>query len=135
MKRNMCAVYMDEEMYDVFRVYAVKKAPRKAYEVWGKALATYMRDNPIECMVVQVQQDLSDRVDNGIQRELEEKVLCRRIDDCLGTLELIGSTGVGNDAAVLSDLIKAVSEAVKIHSAGDRLLSLLHKVKESGYLD
>ena len=135
MKRGMCAVYMDKKIYDVFRKYASRKSHRRSYQVWSTALTDYMEANPIECMVVEIQRDLSNKIENGIQRELEEKLLCRNIEDCLETLNDIELTRRGNFSMVLSDLIKHVSDATRFREPSDKLLTVLHKVKESGRLE
>lgn len=133
--RKTFGLYISEGVFKAFTLYASKHRPIKACEIWEKALMHYMENNPIECLTFEIQKEFSEKIENGIQRELEEKILCKDIEGCLRTLETIETTNLGNFSTVLSELVSAVRTATKIKSPSGRLLSALKKVKESKRLD
>jgi hypothetical protein len=99
------------------------------------AFVEYMMNHPEDSCHVEIQKEFSEKIENGIQRELEEKILCRDIEGCLRTLENIEATNLGNFGMVFSELVSAVRTATKIKNPSDRLLNVLKKVKESKRLD
>jgi hypothetical protein len=103
-------------------------------ELMEKALIEYMKNHPSDECKIDIQIRLGEQI-NGIQRELEEQILCGCIDDCLSLLEDEDCQTRGNPLQVKDELVGHVGKAVRIICPSDRLLSLLHRVKDGGYLE
>ena len=100
-----------------------------------RALLKDMECYPLENHTVTIQHMLKESLDNGIQHDLEDQILCSDIEGYLETLERIKRSGQGDFEEFKLGLYKVVVNAIKFRSPSDRLLSLLHKVKEDGYFE
>jgi len=99
------------------------------------ALLEYMVNHPQENRVVIIQHMLQKSINNGLQRELGEQLICSNIKAYLDTINRIEQDGRGDIEQIKVDLCKSVGEAIKFRDPTDKLLSLLQQVKDSGYLE
>ncbi len=99
------------------------------------ALIEYMINHPLKNHTITIQHMLKESLDNGIQHDLEDQILCSDIEGYLETLERIKRSGQGDFEEFKLGLYKVVVNAIKFRSPSDRLLSLLHKIKEDGYFE
>lgn len=133
-QRTVRSVYASKSLMDEFSMYAKGTRESVAYHL-EQALIEYMLNHPRENRAVIIQHMLKKSINNGLQRELEEQLLCSNIKAYLDTIKRIEQDGRGDIEQIKVDLCKSVSEAVKFREPTDKLLNLLQQVKDSGYLE
>lgn len=132
--RKVTTVYASKKLMNEFSQYARGSQESVATNL-ENALIEYMINHPLENHVVTIQHVLKESLNNGIQHDLEDQILCSDIEDYLETLERIKRSGQGDFEEFKLGLYKVVVNAIKFRSPSDRLLSLLHKVKGDGYFE
>lgn len=132
--RKVTTVYASKKLMNEFSQYAKGSRESVATNL-EKALAEYMINHPLENHTVIIQHMLEKSLNNGIQHDLEDQILCSDVEDYLETLRRIKVDGRGDFDEFKLGLYKVVVNAVKFRDPSDRLLSLLQRVKDGGYFE
>ena len=133
-QRTVRSVYVSQRLMEEFCIYAKGTRESVAYHL-EQALIEYMINHPRENHAVIIQQMLEKSINGGLQRELEEQLLCSNIRAYLDTIKRIEQDGRGDIDQIKVDLCKSVSDAIKFREPTDKLLSLLQQVKDGNYLE
>lgn len=120
--RKTCGLYINEEIFKAFTLYASKQKPLSSCEVWETALLEYMKDHPVNEIKVNIQQVAStipSRRDN-----IRIKIVSRKLKNLISALDTMN----GKDTSLLEDkLLTWIAKGADIKNPSNEFLELLER--------
>ena len=121
--KRACGVYMDHEVFNTFSKYASMRRNRRAYEVWAEALTTFMKNNPIDGVHLEVYE----KIERDLPRRkeiLQMKLLSEQIRAFSNKLRTMSGQDNGG---VRERLIQLLTKGMEIKNPTQEFLDLMEE--------
>ena len=122
--RKTVGLYINEDVFKAFTLYASKHKPLKACEIWEKALLQYMKNNPTELISLEIQQHIMSTLPER-RDVVRMKSISRKLETFMNLIDSLN--GKGDISKLEEKLLTWVARGAEVKNPTEEFVELLER--------